>query len=199
MNIAYKIALFCGLTPLVIAAIILAGWVFTGSEDFLFAGVFNILGGLVLFIIGCCCLIFYEYQSRQQHNKSAWKKLLKPFLIMASNFPAAIGCFVLVVFIASISTVTVTNNTQEFIPAIDMDINKIQQKPVIGILPGETKTKRIRFNGEGSVNYSLELNGQIKVGELIGYTTSNRGHDIEINISSNGEVSVKEKRKPRIF
>ena len=199
MNIAYKIALFCGLAPLAIAAIILAGWFFTGSEDFLFAGLLNILGGLVLFIIGCCCLIFYEYQSRQQHNKSAWKKLLKPFLIMVSNFPAAVGCFALVLFISSISTVTVTNNTQEFIQAIEMDINDIQQKPVIGILPVDIKTKRIRFKGEGAINYSFELNGHIKRGELTSYTTSRRGHFFVITIAANGEVSIQEKPKPRFF
>ena len=199
MNIAYKIALFCGLAPLVIAAIILIGWFFTGSEEFLIAGIFNILGGLALFVIGCCCLIFYEYQSRQQHKKSAWKKLLKPFLIMISNFPAAAGSIALVLYLATMSTITIHNQTQEFISAVEFDISTVKQKPIIGIAPGEIKKKRLFFKGEGSLDYSFEFNGQIKQGEIIGYTSSNRGHNIEINISSNGEVSVKEKRKPRIF
>lgn len=198
MNLAYKIALFCGLAPLVIAAIILLGWFFTGSTDILFAGLFNILGGVILFVIGICCLIFYEYQSRKQYQLSAWKKLLKPFLIMLANFPAAVACVYFVIFMASMSVVSVINQTQEFIPSIEININKKQQKPIIGIMPGETNKKRIRFKGEGAVNYSFELNGQIKEGVLIGYTSSHSGHNIVMTIASNGAVTVEERLSHRL-
>ena len=118
---------------------------------------------------------------------------------MLANFPAAIACISLVIFVSSISVVSVNNNTQEFIQAIELNIGSVKQKPVFDILPRGTKKKRIRFNGEGALEYSFELNGQIKEGIILGYTSSNRGHYIVITIAENSEVTIQERHRPNIF
>lgn len=198
MNLAYKIALFCGLTPLIIAVFILAGWFTTGEEEFLIAGLFNILGGVILFVIGVFCLIFYEYQSRLQHQQSAWEKLLKPFFIMLANFPAAAGCVYLVIFMASVSVVSVTNQTQEFIPAINLSSNKFIIKPIIGLVPGDTVKKYRRIKQSGPIDYSFELNGHIHKGNLLAYASRNNGKNVTMKISMNGTVTVVERPRFRL-
>ena len=193
MKLAYKIALFCGLAPLIIAVFILAGWFTRGEEEFLIAGLFNIVGGVILFVIGICCLIFYEYKSRQQHHQSAWKKLLKPFLIMIANFPAAAGCVYLVIFLASVSVVSVTNQTQEYIPAINLSSDKFIIKPIKGVMPGNTIKKYRRIKQSGPIDYSFKLNGQELSGNLVAYASRHQGRNVVMTISENGQVSVEEK------
>lgn len=192
MNLAYKIALFCGLTPLILAVIILSGWFITGEEEFLIAGLFNIAGGVMLFVIGICCLIFYEYQHRQNHQVSAWRKLVKPVFILIVNFPAAAGCMYLVFFMMSVSVVTVENQTQNYIPIIHLKINNFEQKSITGVMPNEISKNYFRFKGGSTVEYSFEINGQEKKGNLIAYTTTHQGGYVLLTVTENGVVSVVE-------
>ncbi len=199
MNLAYKIALFCGLMPLILAVIILSGWFITGEVEFLIAGLFNIAGGVILFVIGICCLLYYEYQHRQNHQVSAWRKLLKPFLILIVNFPAAAACMYLVFFMMSVSVITVDNQTKEFISAIKLNTQKFVIKPILGVMPGDTIRKYRRFTQSGPIGYSFEYNGRVQEGTLIKYVSRHNGINVAMTISNNGSVSIEEKlKKPRL-
>jgi len=202
MKIAYKIALLCGLAPLIIAVIILMGWFLTDAEEFLIAGIFNILGGLVLFFIGISCLIVYEYQHRQQYQHSAWKKLLKPFLVLLSNFPAAAACIYAVLFMQTISQLVIVNQTQEVIPVIHLtsELSKtFGVKHLKGVMPNDVTKKLFRFKHSGSIEYSFELNGRLHEGTLVGYISRQHGKNVVMTISNNGEVSVEEENRLRFF
>jgi len=197
MNVVYKITFFCGLTPLVLAIIILTGWFLTNNELFLIAGLFNILGGIALFLVCMCCLILYEYLYRKEHQATAFRKLVLPLGIMLLNFPAAGAAVYSVIFMRSVSHIQVINNSQEFISEIDLHFEYSESRKIKNIMPNDKKTKYMRFKTSGSVDYSLEFNGQTKVDNFIGYTSRERGNNVVMTISSTGDVFIEQSRNKR--
>ena len=194
MKLSYKIALFCGLAPLIAGMLILLGCITSEADIFIVAGLFNIFIGLVLFVIGVISLGFYIKETKPFSANGKLKSVIIAMLLLLVNFPAAAACVYAVIYIKTSSLIQVDN--QSAIPISDvrleygehsMPLDKFNKNT---IMPYSKYKKRLKFKREGSVNYSFYIEDQYQEGVLLGYVTPNFGSKATILISDKGEVDI---------
>lgn len=179
-SITYKrIAEICGLVPLATGTIIFILWLFTRADIFILLGVYTLLAGVVLVLIGAAFLLAYYISAKPKP-----RALIRPLFWLLINFPVA---FLFAIYaLKAITTYTVVVNSECPKPAELQIIDPYGQHFTI---PQNT-TRHPDIDGEGSVIYSLIVEGvTVEEGILIGYTRHNSGIHTTVTISQSCTIT----------
>lgn len=169
--------------------LIFVSWLVSRADWLMQAGIYNIQVGLVLFIAGLGCLMVYGLQARKSGHCYPIKQVGILLGILLFNFPAAILGVLSVMYIVSVSVVTVFNHSAfEVTDLVLKERDRTYHFPPIA--PGEEVTEYFRFKYEGGVEYKLSLNGVAKTGLMFGYITHGMGGNAMLTITSNGNIEI---------
>jgi len=153
------------------------------------AGIYDIIGGLVLFICGLGLLFVYGQKERKLRNGYPIKRVLIALGILLFNFPAAGLALYSAENIISTSTVTVINKS-----AFEVTDMVLRERDISyrfpRIMSGQEVTEYFHFKYEGSVDYKLSLNGSVKEGIMLGYVTGGMGESATMVITSDGAIEI---------
>ena len=193
MNIWYKLAILCGLTPLVLGVSILVAWLNTCASWLEAAGIINIAVGSILFLCGLLFLVFYVRSKSTLRKPVGKKSLIIPLLILFLNFPAALISLLIASSEYAASTITINNYSKYEIK--DFTVKQLGEDvyflPLIKV--EERQTEKLHFQVESDVRYSLTLNGNNEEGILFGYVTPSVGSHADVTVSEDGVVTIEEK------
>lgn len=189
MNIWYKLSLICGLAPLALGSLIFFSWLVIRANWLMLAGGYNILAGLVFFVCGLLFLFRYGYKERKKGNTYPIKRSLISLSILIFNFPAAVLAIYSVNYVNGTSVATVINNSSFVVKDLVLS-ERDQSYAFPPIAPGQEVKKYFHFKYEGSVDYSLSLNGFIQKGGMFGYVTGGMGDRATMVIKKNGIIEI---------
>ena len=188
----YKLSLVSGLVPLCTGILIFLCWLVTRDNRLEMMGAYTISVGLGLFIVGIFCLTIYVIQSRNNGAVGYWKRSILSLVILVSNFPVAVAIFGAVIYVISISTVTIENRTKTKIK--ELVLSERNHVYNIGIvLPNEKLEKNYRFQSEGAVHYSFIRDQNKYEGIMFGYVTGGIGSEAIMLVTESGEVNIDQK------
>ncbi len=194
MKIAYRIALFCGATPLILGIAIFLAWLVTRWDWLSVAGILNIAGGLALFALGLASLAFFVWagirDSRVSSKKLASSSLLCAALLF-SNFPVAIGIIAAVMHLEARMHygVVVVNQLPE--PLDNARLEGGGVKVDLGTIePGNRNYARLSFQRDGSLEFYAQA-GKKKISSCVEeYVTGYMGGDKCVTVKADGTVTV---------
>ena len=86
----YRTALFCGSAPLLTGVLLFVSWLPTRATWLELAGLWTIVGGVVLCGIGVVCLLAFLVQVCRQSRDTRrywWPRLWLAGLLLVANFP----------------------------------------------------------------------------------------------------------------
>lgn len=195
MNRAYRVAVVCGIIPLVFGVLIFVLWLITRWKWLMLAGVYAILGGIVLFIIGAISLSYYcmlGLRNPKLPSQRVFISTLAGYGILFSNIPFAIGIVVAAVAIETCYTVVVHN-------ASPMSLDEVR---VIGggceaefgkIPPGKVSRRSFWIKGDGELVFRGVCGDTAYMETIDEYVTNNLGGHCKVTINPNGTASVSNK------
>jgi hypothetical protein len=173
---------WCGALPLTFGTIVFSLWLVTRYGGFALLGLFTIVGGCILFLIGAAYLIAdvaYGPPPAAPPEARGWKRAGAALLLL-SNFPAAAAIVATVSYMESAMQVTVQNVGNTGIdrlvmtwPDGDIDFGTIP--------PGGTSTRTVHLQGAGKVTFeAMDARGR-KTGTIYDYIDSDDRHDTTID------------------
>jgi hypothetical protein len=109
MNLWHRIALVCGLIPLIIGISVFCSWILTRWDWLMLAGFFTVVIGFLLFLGGLVSLLIASRRARQ-HGMPYKQKNLFIFGLLLLNFPVALAMVFYVIHLMNISDVFIMNN-----------------------------------------------------------------------------------------
>lgn len=190
-----KIALGCAVVPLITGIMIFLLWLSTGWGWLMLVGLFTLLGGGLLFMAGFAALLVFVRHARSigVPYKRTFYRALGMLLL---NFPVAAAILGYVGYIIFGHFVTVANfSTHPVEVKLTDPVFSAPRTLTFGtVAPGEDETKRLTFKGEGTVNYTVTLNGKTESGMLIGYVTGGDGGKVTLIIQPDDTITVVEGR-----
>ena len=192
-----RVAILCGVTPLITGFAIYVSWRQSRSEWLISAGFVNIAVGLVLFVSGVICLSMRSTRitsgGPDVHRRlSNFRKLAWVLLIV--NFPAALLIALSVIDVQTRYTVTVINESSRPIqslllkgPGVSVEAGSIS--------PKKSLRKHLQFSGDGSLDFEIRSEQSKTNGVVEDYVTGGLGGAKTIRI--NGDGSIKLEPVPR--
>ena len=183
MNPWYKRSLACGVTPLVLGISIFIGWYFTHASWLEVAGIINIFFGLILFLLGIIFVGIYLFKTRQ------YKRSLVPLLILLLNFPVATTIISKVEYIKSTCTLKIVNQSPYAITKFYLT-ERDYRHPVMDTPARSISRQEFHFKYEGTVYYTMQINGKTHQGNMFGYVTSGMSSVATLRLSESGELNV---------
>lgn len=179
-NTYKRIAQACGLLPLTAGIIFFALWWFTDNFIFVLFGVWTILIGLGLLVIGFVFLGIYYVKA-----KPKFSALLRPIGILL--FPIPVAAVVVAIGASTMFShrVTVISQCPQTV------LFEITDPSWSVFISEEGTSKRHKYWGEGPVLYIQFVDGVLaSEGVLIGYITSGMGSDVTIFVDEMCDVRL---------
>lgn len=193
MDRAYRLALFCGATPLLVGLSIFFLWLFTHWQWLMIAGILTLAAGPVMFVFGLLNLAHFVGLARREPNLAP--RRLRPAMfcsgsLLLANLPAAAGILAAVIAIETAYTVTVHNASGR--PLEDVQVRGGGCDVFFGSIPPGGMARRsfwIRDDGElafhatgGPVTYS--------VANISGYVTNGQGGQRTVTVNPDRSIIV---------
>lgn len=191
MTLWYKIAIACGVLPLLVGTITFGAWLATDLDELELFGITVIVGGLILFVIGLVALD--RFATNGKRIEVTYKK---PAAIAAAilllNFPVALAYMAVAASMENSFFVTIESDFPEPIRDLVLTDPRGTGFRLEEIEPGSARSACYDFSGEGEVLYSMALGDDTQNGVLIGYITSNMGHRTELHLTEYGRIEISE-------
>ena len=114
MKNAYRVAIICGILPLLAGVLIFLLWLITRWSWLMTAGVLTIWVGMMLVFIGTVALIVFlrlGFRAPEMNKRQLWCATLGAALLFFSNFLVAGGIIATVAAIETRYTVTIHNTS----------------------------------------------------------------------------------------
>lgn len=191
MKTSYKIALTCGLLPMVLGTAVFAVWLATDIAELEIAGIFIIQGGLILFAIGFISLLVFINSAMKDSEPFMGRSALCAVVLLL-NFPLCVGYLLIAFAMENANVVTVVNESAKPVTDLVLSDPSGRKYPIAPILPGASRTACYAFSGEGSVQYAFTNDGTPQQGQLIGYITSGLGSHGTLRLSKDDEAAATE-------
>ncbi len=188
----YRLAMACGLIPLVLGLSIFGVWVFTRAAFFQTLGLITFALGVISFFIGAYALLRYRhlakrnpYNTPQQVLRASWQC----WLVLLINFPIAVAILNGASAIESCYTVVASNKSN--LAFEDIQISGGGYNETLGnIGSGEKTHYRLFFNNEGMVEISGKHRGERIKATLDGYVSPKTGGRAYVIFEANGTINV---------
>jgi hypothetical protein len=188
----YRVALACGLVPLLVGVAIFSLWLITRWQWLMLAGMVTIYGGVALFCIGFVALAVYCWSALRLPDVSG-KRLLFSTLgcaaTLLSNFAVAAGIIVAAITIETRYTVVVHNASGR--PLEHVRVFGGGCDCYIGSIPPSGTTQRSFWvNCDGSLEFSASSGTTTHSQIIEGYVTNGMGGRVVVTIRADEKISV---------
>ncbi len=189
---SYRVAMICGVTPLVVGTSIFALWLVTRWDWLVLAGVYTIYGGTIIFLCGSVALArFYWLAARQSGfpRRVLWRSTLGCGALLLSNLVVAGGITICAVSLLTRYTVTVHNASQGSLGGVRISGGGCDED--LGtVLPGGTVRPSFRFHQDGRLEFRSGSGATVSAKTIDDYVTRNMGGHASVTIHSDGTISV---------
>lgn len=166
---AFQLAVFCGAAPLVVGCSLFAIWLFVRLEILAGAGVWTMIVGFYLVLLGFLALGWHWWRARKSGNydySKTWKHMALCALLLLSNFPAAFAVISGGLLVKACNTIIIRNQRDHAIddvhitgPGVDVHTGSIA--------PGESLRKWTWPSTEGEIQIKASV-GELEYAE-VGY------------------------------
>ncbi len=178
----YRTVLVCGLFPMTAGTAIFVAWLLTDLDVLEILGMVLICIGIALVVLGIVGLAIFISRARNE-GLPYGKPVCLGAALLFLNFPLC-AAFVSIAFaMESAHVVTVVDRATAPIEDLTFTDPAGQQHQIEPIRPGEVYHACIDFSGEGAVQYSFTVDGQMHTGTLIGYLSDPLGSNTTLDIS----------------
>jgi hypothetical protein len=192
MNRAYRVALFCGVFPLLVGISIFLLWVITSWEWLMTAGYFALCGGVPFFIVGVVALADFCWLANRNPDSSSrriWLSMLGCGGLLVSNFVAAGGILAAVLALESRYSVVINNASRQSLDDVYVFGGGCEIS-FGSIPPGRIVRRSFWIQGDGELQFHA-IHGSTVIARTVDeYVTSNSGSKTAIHIKPDGSISV---------
>ena len=155
------VAYGCALLPMSVGTGAFVGWLATNSDFFAATGFFTILGGCLLFLVGCALVIGHAWRLWQMRDTTTRRQVLLASLgglLLISNFPLC-GLYLSLV---DRTTVQVMNASSQPVTGVLLKTGTGESWPFGTIPPGAQVTRRLLpLSGKGGWTVTATQNGKL--------------------------------------
>jgi hypothetical protein len=183
----YKAAFFLGLIPFLVGVLITFAWMFIQTKLLEEACLWILLVGLWALGIGTLTLIAYIVVAKKANHKHILKNSLKIILSYLAEIIVAFVLLMVAINILTVSSVVFVNKSDYPISQIVLT-NGDKQYHIDDLSPHSQRKIKLDFDRDGSLEYSLNIDGTNKKGILFGYVCSNIGIEGTIRINQNKSI-----------
>ena len=191
MTIGYRIAIACGLLPMILGTAIFTEWLFTDLDTLEIIGLWLIYGGIALFAIGIFSLRVFVSHARRRgilyRKPTAWA-----LAVLLMNFPLCAAYVSIAFAMESAHVVTVVDRAALPIEGLILTDPAGRQFRIGTVEPGEARHACLDFSGEGAVQFAFNVDGQMRVGTLITYQSNPFGSNATLDLSEDLTANASE-------
>ncbi len=197
MSRLLQTAIACGAIPLTLGTAIYVAWRVANWDWLMAAGLFTVLGGLLLFAIGAGCLVVYvirEARNGQPHRIPLGLQSLLVGGLLLVNFPAAAYYAWSAVGLMTQFTVCVVNETGAVVDNVVLTGPGVHVET--GPIPaGSRSWHTVHFSTDGTLEFAASWQSGSSEGPIEEYVTNGVGGDATLRLLPNGEYEID--RQPR--
>lgn len=187
----YRIAVACGVLPLLVGTITFGAWLATDSDVLILVGITVILAGLGLFVAGAIALGRFVVSARKAAVSCVGRASVAAAILLL-NFPLALAYMAIADTMVSGIFVTIANDFSGPIRDLVLTDPRGETFAFESIEPGSEHASCPGLSGEGTVKFSMTASGLVRRGILIGYITPSMGVKAELRLTADGQVEVSE-------
>ena len=191
MNLWHRVALTYGLLPLIVGIAVFSVWLLTRWDWLMFAGLYTIGIGLILFVGGLISLLIASRRARQQGIPYKQKNLLILGVLLI-NFPVALAMMFYAHHLMTIYDVLIINELGTPLNQIILTDPAGEHYAINDVAAHSQTHHEFHFGGEGSVSYEIKSAPIEQSGVLVGYITSGLGGQVTMRIDYEGKVTASE-------
>jgi hypothetical protein len=195
MNRAYRVALICGVIPLLIGVPMFLLWLITRWDWLIMAGIFTLYGGVAIFLIDAIALARFcglAFRTPELPRRRLWLSTLGCAALLLSNFAVAGGITASVIAIETRYTVTVHNASQQPLSGVrvfgggcEADFGTIP--------PGGIVRRSFWIQHDGELGFRAVSGATTHTKTIDGYVTNGMGGQTTVTINPDGTISVSNK------
>ena len=192
MDRTFRIALLCGLLPLLVGVSLFVLWIITGWDWLMVGGFFTLYGGLASFLIGAIALARYCWAACRSADPQGRKWVpaaLACAALLLSNFPTAGGIIATVIAIETRYSVVVHNASQHALS--DVQVYGGGCEADLGTIPpGGLARRSFWIKRDGELEFRAVSSSITHHMIIDGYVTNGIGGRAEVVVEPNGSISV---------
>jgi hypothetical protein len=187
----YQFALACWALPLLVGVSAFVLWLFLRSDWLALVGIFDIVWGMILFVIGVGALGGYwmVVRASQARPRRFWLSMSLCAGLLLSNFPVAAGLIAAVIAIETRRfVVTIRNDSEETLREIRI-VGGGRDVALEPIAPGNVGSRSIWIRGDGELVLHFRRGNSRQDALIAGYVTGEQGGEVVVVIEPDGRVS----------
>jgi len=174
------------LLPLLFGTLIFLGWYLTRSLIFWLLGIYTIIIGTILVLLGFVTLLIHSLR-----NKKSFLKQRLVIIMLLLNFPLATIYMFIVLIVETRIELEIVNQTQRTLDSIVIQgpVDKITLEPIAS---GQQVKTYFYPEGEGLLEIFISSDDQKTEGIISRYITTfpRNKHDSKIIVSPNLEMTI---------
>lgn len=192
MDRTFRIALLCGLLPLLVGLSLFVLWIITRWDWLVVGGFVTLYGGLVSVLIGAIALARYCWAAARIADppRRNWvPSALACAALLLSNFPAAGGMIAAVIAIETRYSVVVHNASKQAISNVRVYGGGCEAK--FGTIPpGGLARRSLWIQHDGELEFAAVGSSTTHCMTIDGYVTNGMGGRRVVSVEPNGTISV---------
>jgi len=194
-----RVAFACWIVPLIFGVTSAAAWRISGHDAFQIVGLFTLLIGCGLFLVGVVLLVTYRVWILSKKLSNGWRVSRFEILLLCllvSNFPAAGGIIAYVNYEQNRYHVLIINNASAELKDA-MLIGDSKPTPLGNVPQKSSGSFSVSLYGGGPLEFAADLNGQPVQHQMSQYRMAGQGNPQQlttITITDNG-ITAREKSR----
>lgn len=193
MNRAYRIALTCGATPLLIGASIFILWLITRWNWLMMAGIFTLYGGVAVVLAGVLALARFcwlAFRTPSYPRRRLWLSTSVCASLLLLNFPVAGGIAAAAISIETRYTVVVHSTLRQPLESVRV-FGGGSDEYLGSIPPGSTVRQSFWIQNDGKLEFRARSGTTSHAKTIDGYVTNGMGGHTIVTINPDGTISVR--------
>ena len=179
-----RLALVCGLLPLVAGTAVFLAWIATDHAWLVGVGSLVATSGAILVLAGLAALTLDMRRARSAGRRRWHARTVVVLALLLSNIAAFLLYAATALAMIDADLVTLTNSGATPIGPIEITDPSGQALGIGHLAAGETRQICTTFKGEGAVTMRVERNGNAETLILVGYTTELLGSRVTADLAA---------------
>jgi hypothetical protein len=191
MRRALALARVSGLLPSVLGLVFLAAYARNGSQSYEFLGIWLLLWGWTLVLLGFLCLRIYQAEAKEAGLPEAMVKRSSRWTwgLMLANVPVAAFCVVLGLRLNGSIFLRVYNHDSRCVDSI-LVLGPGLEQELGGLEPGGSRRHWLRVHGDGPLRMRAQGPGGAIEEQLEGYVTPGLQVRIQVWFEADGRTRI---------
>lgn len=192
MNRAYRVALICGASPLLVGVSVFLLWLVTRWDWLMAAGMLTLYGGVAIFLVGALALARFcwlAFRSPDPRGRRPWLSALACAGLLLVNVPVAGGIVAAAIAIETRYTVVVHNTSPQPLESVRVFGGGCDES-LGSIPPGGFARRSFWIQRDGELRFRALRGAVIHTKTIDGYVTNNMGGHTTVTVHPDGTVSV---------